>query len=114
MRLTPIKIGNIKVKNNGNVGNTIFYNRGELVINGGNYLVNDTTDKADLPAGPMVINCIVDTSTDGTAVTTINGGTFSLTGAANNLFRNYPIGTGASITLTINDGTFTKNPEKTR
>lgn len=99
------------IVNNTNVTAPIFRNEGKLTINGGNYLANDASAPV---TGAMIIVSIVDTCLyQGEAVTTINGGTYSVAGRAGNLFRNFPThNANVSAKLIINDGTFNKNPDK--
>lgn len=83
----------------------IFSNAGELVIEGGNYCMTDSTT-----GQTWIISCVIDNlgyDCDGT--TTINGGTFTVAGKAKNIIRNRPQHTG-TMTLIINDGHFKANP----
>ena len=99
------------IVNNTNITASIFRNEGILTLNGGNYLANDISTPV---SGAFIIVSVVDTCLyQGHAVTTINGGTYSLAGNAVNLFRNFPTHfVNASATLIINDGVFNKNPAK--
>jgi len=114
-KLTINGNGNIdlttKVTNNTNISMAIFRNQGDIIINNGNYSLNDISESV---SGSWIISTIVDTCLySGKATTTINDGTFSINGASINLFRNFPTSTGATTTLTINGGSFKANPNKT-
>lgn len=81
----------------------IFMNSGKLILDGGNYTVNDASE-----GKTWIIATIVDNRTNSASCATeliINGGTYNVAGNAKNLFRNYPQ-QGGSATLTINDGLF--------
>jgi len=81
----------------------LFYNAGELTINGGTYNVTDASE-----GKTWIIATIVDNRTNNlncNAKLTINGGDFSVGGNAINLFRNYPQ-QGGTAKIVINDGTF--------
>ena len=89
-----------------NRSGAIFMNAGELVIDGGEYTLDDSTTGKS-----WIIATIVDNRTNSTTCATkltINGGEFSVTGKAKNLFRNYPQ-QGGTASLTINAGTFNAN-----
>ncbi len=99
------------VTDNTNVSVAIFRNEGNLNLDGGNYKIVDNSQKVE---GAMIITTIVDTCLgSGEAITTINGGSYTLTGSSINLFRNLPTSASATCRLVINDGTFHKNTEKT-
>ena len=86
-----------------NRSGAIFQNAGKLTINGGNYTLHDTTE-----GQTWIIATIIDNRTKSTsdeALVTINGGEFSVSGNAKNLFRNYPQ-QGGSATMIFNDGMF--------
>ena len=81
----------------------IFQNDGDLTINGGTYNVNDSSE-----GKTWIIATIVDNRTKGAAskaTLTVNGGDFSVSGKAVNLFRNYPQ-QGGTATIIVNGGTF--------
>lgn len=95
-------------ESNTNHSSCIFKNSGNLVLNGGSY--NAVCKEA--PSGWIVV-AVVDTCLySGSAVTTINGGEYTIGGKASNMFRNYSTGTAASTKLVINGGSFTKNADK--
>ena len=81
----------------------IFQNAGEVVLEGGSYEINDnTTGKT------WIISTIVDNRTSGAScqtVLTINGGDYTVSGNAKNLFRNYPQ-QGGTATIKFNGGQF--------
>lgn len=114
-KLTVNGNGNVNmttnIVNNTNTSVAIFRNKGDLIINGGNY---KAIDESAPVSGAMIIVTIVDTCLyNGDAVTTINGGEFGLGGGAINLFRNFPThNSDVTTKLVINDGIFNKNPEK--
>ena len=88
----------------------IFQNAGNLTINGGTYSIGNVKNDHT-----WIIATIVDNRTKSAtdnAVLTINGGDFSVTVDATNLFRNYPQ-QGGKATLIINDGKFHANGDKT-
>ena len=117
---TVPNVASLSINGNGNVSATtgtqkdnrslaLFLNAGKLTINGGNYELTDSTaDKS------MIIATIVDNRTTSAACAaelTINGGVFTVSGTAKNLFRNYPQ-QGGTATLIINGGTFKANADK--
>ena len=87
----------------------IFANAGKLTINGGNYILNDSTSSNYT----WIIAAVIDSyHNTGDSVVNIYGGTFQVTGNAKNIIRNNSTGANATSTLNIYDGTFNKNPEK--
>ena len=87
----------------------IFQNAGELTLNGGTYNLNNTRN-----GHTWIIATIVDNRTNSASCATkltINGGDYTVSGDATNLFRNYPQ-QGGTATLEINDGVFHANTGK--
>ena len=84
----------------------LFYNAGKLTLNDGVYNMDNVRN-----GHTWIISAIVDNRTNNKNCTTeleINGGDFTVSGDAINLFRNYPQ-QGGFATLTINDGVFHTN-----
>ena len=84
----------------------IFLNSGELMLNGGVYNISNVRNDHT-----WIIAAIVDNrTTNASSATklTINGGDYSVSGDAINLFRNYPQ-QGGTATLIVNDGEFHAN-----
>ena len=86
-----------------NRSGAIFQNAGKVTIEGGSYELNDnTTGKT------WIIATIVDNRTSRAScntVLTINGGDYTVSGNAKNLFRNYPQ-QGGTATINFNGGQF--------
>ena len=81
----------------------IFQNSGKLTLNGGTYNMNNVRN-----GKTWIIATIVDNRTSSAScdtVLTINGGDYSVSGDAINLFRNYPQ-QGGTATIKFNNGTF--------
>lgn len=84
----------------------IFLNSGELMLNGGTYNISNVRNDHT-----WIIAAIVDNRTTSASCATkltINGGDYSVSGDAINLFRNYPQ-QGGTATLIVNDGEFHAN-----
>ena len=84
----------------------LFLNHGNLTLKSGTYNMENTGN-----SHTWIIATIVDNRTNSNSCATrltIDGGTYSVSGKATNLFRNYPQ-QGGSATLIINGGLFKSN-----
>ena len=95
----------------GGISVCMFQNDGTLNIYDGNYEFS----QPESVAGLGVVAAIIDNCPYNNAATVnIYGGTFSISGqGAVNMFRNWPISSGAVTRLNIYGGTFNANPDRT-
>ena len=98
--------GNVSAETNVTADNrslALFQNAGDLTLKSGTYNISNTRN-----GHTWIIATIVDNRTNSASCVTkltIDGGTYSVSGDATNLFRNYPQ-QGGSATLIINGGLF--------